>query len=158
MFSFLFKKKNKPFVAIADGVVCKLDQVPDEVFAGRMAGDGVAIDVQGNTIVAPCDGSLEMIFPTKHAFMIKTEKGHEVLVHVGINTVSLNGEHFETLIEAGQQIKAGTPILKIDRNAIAEKGISLMTPVLVTNPQEYTLKELNIGQACQAGKTEVLEA
>lgn len=120
-------------VAVANGKVIPLSEVPDPVFAGKMAGDGAAIMVEGDTIVAPADGELSLVFKTKHAFAMTLENGLELLVHIGVDTVGLNGEGFEQLAEQGAKVKAGTPIIKIDRDFILSKGLSLATPVLITN-------------------------
>ena len=91
----LFKKELK-LIAPATGKTIDLSQVPDQVFAEKMAGDGVAIEVTGDTIVAPADGELSLVFKTNHAFAMTLSNGIELLVHVGIDTVSLEGEGFET--------------------------------------------------------------
>lgn len=139
MFGFLKKRNNKEIkvpqlVAAVNGKVVPLSEVPDPVFAQKMAGDGVAIEPTGNLVVAPADGELSLVFNTKHAFAITLDNGIELLVHIGIDTVSLNGEGFEQLAEQGTKVKAGTPIIKIDREFIKSKGFSLMTPILITNP------------------------
>ena len=136
MFKF-FNKKQKTdliLVAPATGTAIDLSKVPDPVFAQKMAGDGIAIDLTGDTIVAPADGTLALVFKTKHAFAMTLDNGIELLVHIGIDTVSLNGEGFEQLASEGAVVKAGTPIIKINRDFILEKGFSLITPVLITNP------------------------
>lgn len=143
MFGF-FKKKQKDenkelqLVAAVDGKVLPLSEVPDAVFAQKIAGDGVAIDPTSDIVVAPADGELSLVFNTKHAFALTLNNGAELLVHIGVDTVSLNGEGFEQLAEAGTKVKAGTPIIKIDREFIKSKGFSLMTPVLITNPDQFS--------------------
>ncbi|NYC16994.1 PTS system D-glucosamine-specific IIA component/PTS system glucose-specific IIA component [Clostridium beijerinckii] len=121
-----------------------------------MAGDGLAIDTTGDIVVAPADGTLTLVFNTKHAFAITLDNGAELLVHIGIDTVSLNGEGFEQLAEAGTKVKAGTPIIKIDRDFILEKGFSLITPVLVTNMDIIKDLNSNIDKEVVAGEDEVI--
>ncbi|MDS0527279.1 PTS glucose transporter subunit IIA [Clostridium sp. SHJSY1] len=143
MFGFFKKRNNKEkkapqLVAAVNGKVVPLSEVPDPVFAQKMAGDGVAIDPTGDVVVAPADGELALVFNTKHAFALTLDNGIELLVHIGVDTVSLNGEGFEQLAQQGAKVKAGTPIIKIDREFIKSKGFSLMTPVLITNPDILT--------------------
>lgn len=127
------KAPTNALVAVATGDVIPLSEVPDPVFAQKLAGDGAAIIVKGDTIVAPADGELSLVFKTKHAFALTLENGLELLVHIGVDTVGLNGEGFEQLVEQGTKVTAGTPIIKIDREFILSKGLSLATPVLITN-------------------------
>lgn len=166
MFGFFKKKKNKEvnevkeelkLVAAVSGKVLPLSEVPDPVFAQKMAGDGVAIDPSDDIVVAPADGELSLVFNTKHAFAMTLENGVELLVHIGIETVTLNGEGFEQLAEAGTKVKAGDPIIKIDREFIKSKGLPLTTPVLITNPD--ILKSISPVENVDttAGKTTVLE-
>lgn len=154
MFSFL-RRKNQ-LVAPIDGIVINLSEVPDQVFAERMAGEGIAIEPSGNILVAPADGKLTMIFKTNHAFAITTSEGIEILVHIGLDTVALQGTGFERMAEEGQEIQAGEPIIKINRDEIIEKGYSLVTPVLITNPENIKDLEVKIGMKVEAGKDEVL--
>ena len=160
MFGFFKKKKQNEslnFVAPVNGKVIELSEVPDPVFAQKMAGDGVAIDTTGDIIVAPCDGELSLIFKTKHAFAMTLDNGIEILVHIGIETVSLKGEGFKQLIEQGTKVKAGTPIIKIDRNFIKSKGLSLITPVLITNPDTVKSLDTKINTDAVAGETIIME-
>lgn len=160
MFGFFKKKKQNEslnFVTPVNGKVIELSEVPDPVFAQKMAGDGVAIDTTGDIIVAPCDGELSLIFKTKHAFAMTLDNGIEILVHIGIETVSLKGEGFKQLIEQGTKVKAGTPIIKIDRNFIKSKGLSLITPVLITNPDSVKLIDKKINIDAIAGETIIME-
>jgi len=158
MFKFFNKKQkcDSKLVAPATGKVIDLSKVPDPVFAQKMVGDGVAIDVTGEIIVAPADGTLTLVFKTKHAFAITLDNGIELLVHIGLDTVSLNGEGFEQLVEEGKVVKAGTPIIKINRTFILEKGLSLITPVLVTNPDIVSELIALTGKDVKAGEDEVI--
>ncbi len=158
MFKF-FNKKQKAdlkLVAAATGVAIDLSKVPDPVFAQKMAGDGIAIDLTGDTIVAPADGTLTLVFKTKHAFALTLDNGIELLVHIGIDTVSLNGEGFEQLVPEGNVVKAGTPIIKIDKDFILEKGLSLITPVLVTNPDIVSELVISTDKNVTAGEDEII--
>lgn len=154
MFGFL--KKNYKLVAPVEGTVIDLSEVPDQVFAEKMAGDGVAIQPTGNIIVSPADGKLTMIFKTNHAFGIITSEGIEILVHIGVDTVALEGEGFERLAEEGQDVKAGDPIIKINRDEIIKGGYSLVTPVLITNPDNIKELEVKVGTRVRAGEDEVI--
>ena len=164
MFGFLKNKKEETvqsksynLVSAVNGKLLNLSEVPDPVFAEKMAGDGVAIDPTGDIIVAPADGELTLVFNTKHAFALTLDNGIELLVHVGIDTVSLKGEGFEQLAEAGIKVKAGTPILKIDRDLIRSKGLSLITPILITNPDITSSIVTNESIETIAGETVVVE-
>ena len=163
MFEFLKSKKNKTqninfkLLAPISGEVIPLSEVPDPVFAQKMAGDGVAINPTGDIIVAPADGELTLILNTKHAFAITLENGVELLVHIGMDTVSLNGEGFEKLAEQGTKVKAGTPIIKINADFIKEKGFSLISPVLITNPEILTSIKPMENVDTIAGETTILE-
>lgn len=154
MFGFLKKELN--LVAAIDGKTIDLTNVPDPVFAQKMAGDGIAIDTTGNIVVAPCDGELSLIFKTNHAFAMTLDNGVELLVHIGIDTVSLDGKGFKRLVEAGQKVKAGTPIIEINRGIIEESGLSLITPILITNPDSVKSITPIIGQQVKAGKDTVI--
>lgn len=161
----IFKKKKRlendinelNLVAPVSGKTLPLSEVPDPVFAQKMAGDGLAIIPEDDLIVAPVDGELILIFSTKHAFAMKTDDGIEVLVHIGLDTVTLNGEGFEQLIEAGKRVKAGTPIIKINREFIKSKDLSLISPVLITNSDN--LKSITPLENIEtiAGKTIILQ-
>ena len=120
-------------VAPISGKAMPLSEVPDPVFAEKLAGDGMAILAEGDTVVAPADGEVTLIFKTKHAVAMTLDNGLELLIHIGLETVSLEGEGFEQLVEQGTRVKAGTPLIKIDRNVLLNKGLSLATPGLITN-------------------------
>jgi sugar PTS system EIIA component len=117
-------------LAPLDGTVVDLESVPDEVFAQKMAGDGVAIDPSGKVAVAPVAGDLVKLFPGGHAFGISRSDGVELIVHIGLDTVELKGEGFQNIATEGQVVKAGTPIVSFDRAAIERKGKAIISPVV----------------------------
>ncbi|HKD75811.1 MAG TPA: glucose PTS transporter subunit IIA [Ktedonobacterales bacterium] len=117
-------------LAPMDGMVMELEQVPDEVFAKKMAGDGLAIDITGELAVAPLAGQLVKLFPGGHAFVISTEAGVDILVHVGLDTVELKGQGFTTLAKEGDRVAARAPIVRFNREEIIGLGKNLVSPVL----------------------------
>ena len=117
-------------LAPLDGTVVELESVPDEVFAQKMAGDGVAINPSGQVAVAPVAGELVKLFPGGHAFGISTSDGFELIVHIGLDTVELKGEGFENIATEGQLVQAGTPIVRFDRATIERKGKVMLSPVV----------------------------
>lgn len=154
MFDIL--KKSFRLIAPIDGKVILLSEVEDQVFAQKMAGDGVAIDSTGDIIKAPADGKLSLVFRTNHAFGMRLENGIEILVHIGLDTVKLEGEGFQRLAQEGQDVKAGDPVIKIDRKLVESRGYSLVTPVLITNMDK--VKEINYktGSNAVSGKDVVV--
>lgn len=148
---FKFLSKNNELKAPVAGKVIDLKEVPDDVFSGKMIGDGAAIDTTGDIIVSPADGKLSLVFKTNHAFALHLKNGAEILVHIGLDTVELKGEGFTRLAEEGTYVKAGEPIIKIDREFIASKGYSLITPVLITNPDIIVQLDVCTGKEVNTG-------
>ncbi len=120
------------------GKTIALDTVEDEVFSSKMMGDGIAIEPEEGVVYAPFDGTLETLFPTRHAMGFVSDTGCEVVVHVGFNTVELNGELFETHVEQGERVKKGQKIVTFDIDELKSRGYSVVTPVVVTNTDSYT--------------------
>jgi glucose PTS system EIICBA or EIICB component len=116
-----------------EGEIVELDKVPDEVFSDKLLGDGFAVVPKGNKVYAPADGEVTVLFPTKHAVAITTKEGLEVLIHVGIDTVSLNGEGFTAHVAQGDKVKKGDLLLTLDLELIGAKVKSLISPVIITN-------------------------
>lgn len=135
MFGFK-KNKNEKLIPCMKGEVTALENVPDVVFSQKMLGDGFAMIPENGIVVAPIDGKLIQIFPTNHAFGIETDSGLEILVHIGIDTVDLKGEGFKRLVEVDTHVKAGTPIIEVDLDYVGKHAKSLITPVVITNPDK----------------------
>lgn len=131
-----FKKestKENYIYAPADGVCITLSQVPDPVFSEKMLGDGIAILPNSGKIASPVSGTLSEVTSTKHAYGITTDDGLEILVHIGIDTVNLAGEGFETTLKKGDKVKMGDTLATVDLELLKEKGYDLHTPVIITN-------------------------
>lgn len=122
--------------APVNGEIIPLEKVEDEVFASGVSGKGVAVKPAEDVIKAPCNGTVTVVFPSKHAVGLKTEEGIDLLLHIGLNTVMLEGRGFESLVKEGEQVAVGTPLIRFDRKVIEESGYSLVSPILVTNPEE----------------------
>lgn len=154
MFGIL--KKEFELIAPIDGMVIPLSEVKDPVFAEKMAGDGVAVDPSGDIIKAPASGKLSLVFRTNHALGMILPNGIELLVHIGIDTVQLDGKGFERLVEEGTDVKVGDPLIKIDKKFIESKGYSLVTPVLITNTSILKDIEYKTGFNAVSGKDVIL--
>lgn len=123
-----------------DGTVAPLSSVPDPTFADGIMGPGLAIEPTGDTVIAPADGTIGHVFDTGHAVALVLEDGTEVLVHVGIDTVHMKGDGFTTLVETGQQVTAGTPLLRFDLEKIRAAGHPSITPVIILNNEQATIE------------------
>ncbi|MPM18359.1 PTS system beta-glucoside-specific EIIBCA component [bioreactor metagenome] len=114
-----------------------LKEVKDETFASEMMGKGVAIKPIEGKVVSPINGTVETIFKTKHAIGLRSSDGVEVLIHIGIDTVQLEGKHFTSYINDGDEVKVGDTLIEFDMEAIKKEGYELVTPVIVTNTVDY---------------------
>ncbi|WP_199635510.1 N-acetylglucosamine-specific PTS transporter subunit IIBC [Serratia sp. PAMC26656] len=144
-------------VAPVTGEVVLLDQVPDEAFASKAVGDGVAIRPTDKTVVAPADGTIVKIFNTNHAFCLETDKGAEIVVHMGIDTVALNGQGFKRLVEEGAEVKAGQPILELDLDYLNANARSMISPVVVSNSDDYAGLAVLATGSVVAGQTKLFD-
>lgn len=141
----LFKKKTVKIVSPMDGELMELEKVPDKVFSQKLVGDGIAIVPTSGTVVAPVSGKISRIFPTHHAFSITTQEGLEVMVHIGLDTVELNGEGFEALKKEGDEITVGMPIIRVDKAYLIAQGKEIVTPIVVSSEKNITLKRHHSG-------------
>lgn len=130
------------------GNVVPLDQVPDQVFASGAMGKGIAIDPTDGVIVAPAKATVNLVFPTGHAIGLTTENGVELLIHIGMDTVSLAGKGFKTYVEAGDVVEAGQKLIEFDLATIRDAKLPVITPVIVTNTADFddvlTTKEARV--------------
>ncbi|EOD01497.1 PTS system, glucose-specific component IIC / IIB / IIA [Caldisalinibacter kiritimatiensis] len=124
------------------GEVIEMSQVPDETFAQKLIGDGIAINPSEGVVYSPVDGKIAQIFNTKHAIGIVTDNGIEILIHIGIDTVKMNGEGFKSFISQGDTVKCGDKLIEFDIDLIKKKAKSVITPIVITNTAE--IKGLNV--------------
>lgn len=122
------------------GKVVALENVPDPTFAQGILGPGIAIEPAEGRIVAPADGTVDVMFETGHAVSLTTADGAELLIHVGIDTVQLEGKHYKACCKAGQQVKKGDVLIEFDPAAIKAEGYQIVTPILVCNPDAFTVE------------------
>lgn len=125
-------------LAPMSGTVLAMDQVPDSTFASGLLGEGAAIIPLTGKVIAPFYGEVASLFQTRHAIGLLSNSGIEVLIHIGIDTVKLNGQHFTTHVKVGDKIKPGDLLIEFDRQAILDAGYDLATPVIISNSDEYT--------------------
>ena len=151
-------KQHCHIMAPISGKTMELSQVPDPVFSEKLTGDGLAIMAEGGTVLAPCDGVISLFFDTKHAFAITTDNGVQVLVHVGLDTVIMNGDGITALHKTGERVRAGMPILKLDLPLLKKRNINLISPVLIVNYEKVTsLQPEPAGKEVAAGDDAVLD-
>jgi len=145
MFGFL-KRKVREIKSPVDGQVVALESVKDDVFSQKLVGDGVAIIPMSDVFTAPIDGKITKIFSTNHAYSIKSSKDLEVMVHIGLETVALEGKGFERLAKEGDEVKAGDPIIRVDLPYIREHAKDIITPIIISDESDVKSidKRLNI--------------
>lgn len=138
------------------GEILPITDVPDNVFAGKMMGDGFAIKPTEGIVRSPITGTVVNFFPTKHALGLVDESGKEILIHVGIDTVHLKGEGFEALVEQGDKVTQGQELLRFDTDIISEKAASIITPIVFTNLAEDEFIQLLKSGEVESGTENVL--
>ena len=161
MLGKLFGKKKLPkeetIMAPLSGTVRQLEEVPDPVFAGKMVGDGIAIEPSDGIVVAPFDAEVVQLFPTKHAIGLRGKSGLEVLIHIGLETVSLKGEGFEAFIKQGDQVKMGEKLVQFDMTIVKEKANGTITPVIMTNGDIVENFDISEDSTVVAGKSKLMQ-
>ncbi|EIV2148754.1 PTS N-acetyl glucosamine transporter subunit IIABC [Klebsiella pneumoniae] len=150
-------KTVESMVSPITGDVVALEQVPDEAFASKAVGDGIAVKPTSNIVVAPAAGTVVKIFNTNHAFCLETNNGAEIVVHMGIDTVALEGKGFKRLVEEGTDVKAGEPILEMDLDFLNANARSMISPVVCSNSDDYSALVILASGKVVAGQTPLYE-
>lgn len=132
----IFKKKPILITSPIKGELIELKDVKDQVFSQKMVGDGFAVIPSIGEVYAPFDAEVLLVFHTNHALGLKSKDGIELLIHVGLDTVELNGEGFVSYIKAGDQVKKGDKLLSFDLKGLIAKGVDMTSPIVITQPKK----------------------
>lgn len=149
------RNKKKLILAQQTGKAINIDEVPDPVFAGKVLGDGIAIIPNNSDVFSPVSGTIVQIAHTLHAIGIESDDGIEVLVHLGIDTVKLDGEGFICYVKVGQHVTAGDKLMDMDIKSIEAKGYSTISPCILTNSGDVENLKFKTGNVI-GGKTTVM--
>lgn len=156
MFESLKKmfEKNVQYLSVKspeDGRTISMSEVKDQTFAQELLGPGIAVVPVDGKVVSPIDGVVAMVFDTKHAVCIQGEHDLEIIVHVGLDTVELNGKYYQTYIKQGDEVKAGDVLIQFDLSQIVKAGYDVTTPIVITNMGDYKNTECMTGKEVKAG-------
>lgn len=156
MFKKLFNKEKKMTIkAPMTGNIVPIEEVPDQVFSGKMVGDGVAIEPTEGVLVAPVDAEVAVVFPTMHAIGLKTADNIEILLHIGVETVAMKGEGFECFVKQGDQVKTGQKLVTFNIDLIKEKARSILSPIVISNIKDIKSMEKASGNVSK-GESDLL--
>ena len=150
-------EKSFAITAVTTGHIIDMSEVKDEMFSQKMMGDGVAVEPTEGIVVAPADAEITMVMEdSRHAVGLRMDNGAELLIHIGVDTVKLEGKGFELLVKMGEKVKVGAPLVKFDRDVIHAAGYQDTVIMAVTNSGEYPLMKKTTGMDAKAGETPVL--
>ena len=161
LFDKLFKKEpavelpvvaDDAIIALGTGEVIDVTTVPDAMFAQQMMGKTIAYKLSDKAVVSPVNGTIEVAFPTGHAFAVRMKDGTGILVHIGVDTVSLNGKGFKPVVKVGQAVKAGQTCVEVDWNTVKNAGLDTSTMMIITEPVDG--KEYNFVQPGPVSKNQ----
>lgn len=155
LFDKIFKGNAIEVSSPVNGELVPIETVSDPTFAQEMIGKGVAIQPSEGKFYAPADGKLMALFPTGHAYAMTTKDGAEILVHIGIDTVKLNGEHYTIHAKQGDDVKKGDLIVEVDLDGVKNAGFDTVTPVIISNSGKFSKIEKKSG-VVSAGDTVIL--
>lgn len=147
IFKKLFGKPTDSIYAPLNGKAVPLSQVPDPTFAEGMLGGGIAIEPTDGKVCAPCDATVDMMFTTGHAVSLVADFGAEILIHVGLETVSLEGKCFTIHVQNGQKVKKGDLLMEADLEGIKAAGLPTITPVVICNTDDFPTFNVSTGTA-----------
>ena len=151
----LFKNEKKSLftlVSPVEGEVVPLSKVPDPTFSQEMLGPGVAIQPARGRVVSPVNGTVSQVFDTGHAVTLVSDEGVEILIHIGIDTVQLKGEHYTPITQNGAHVMIGDVLIEFDERAIITAGYETITPVVICNSGDYRQFDLQTGKAVKEGE------
>ena len=160
MFGFFNKNKEEKSLILKSPVVGRcfdISDIPDEVFSSKMLGDGIGFESADGVLYAPVDGEILQVFPTKHALILKSKEGIEILLHIGIDTVEMKGEGFEAFTEKGKQVKAGDKLLTFDNKLIKAKAKTNLSVLVVTNNDIIESFKFNLGNVDKSNEVIVIK-
>ena len=144
-------KKKEEFVSPMTGTLLPIEQCPDPVFAEKIMGDGFAIELTGAEVTAPVSGTIATAFHTGHAYGINTDDGKEILIHIGMDTVALNGQGFDVKVKQGDTVKQGDLLVKVDVEYLKAQGKSVVSPVIFTSGEKIELQKTGAVQNGENG-------
>ena len=147
LFKKLFSKKTDEIASPLQGKAVSIKEVNDPTFSEEILGKGIAIRPSEGKVYAPCDATVDMMFETGHAVSLVADCGAEVLIHVGLETVTLKGKHFTIHAENGAKVKKGDLLIEFDLDAIKAEGFNTITPMLICNSGDYGTFKTNVGKA-----------
>lgn len=158
----LFKKKKKEtnpkgFYSMVSGTSMDITEVDDEMFAGKLLGDGIAVKPSDDLFVAPCNGTITTVMDSKHAIGLEDENGVQVLIHIGLDTVTLNGEGFEVYCKVGDKVQVGAPLVKVDRKLLQEKNIPDVTMMVFIELNGHEITTYHTNETVAGGKNLLIE-
>ncbi|MEC3884452.1 PTS glucose transporter subunit IIA [Halobacillus sp. HZG1] len=142
MFKKLFGNKETDLRVASPltGKKVALEEVPDPVFSQKMMGEGIAVEPKDGEVLSPVEGTIVQLFPTKHAVGLETKSGAEILIHIGLETVAMDGEGFEAFVSQGDKVKVGDKLISFDLDLVKEKAKSTVTPIIVTNSDVFDVE------------------
>ncbi|MBB6453809.1 PTS system glucose-specific IIA component [Salirhabdus euzebyi] len=149
--------KTETIIAPISGDLIPIEKVPDPTFSEKLIGEGVAIKPNEGEVVSPIDGEVIQLFPTKHAIALRGNSGVELLIHIGLGTVNLNGESFHSFVTQGQKVSVGDKLLSFNLNLINQKVQSSLTPTIITNYSIVDTLEIADRKEVKGGETEIMQ-